>query len=185
MKNSRVLISGASIAGPALALWLHRYGFDVTVVEKAPGIRRGGQAVDFKGPIHMAVLERMGILEAVRQASVVEPDGAIVNAAGRRIGVTPGAFSGGEINIPRGDLARILYDLTSSSCEYVFGDSITSLTETGDGVEVAFRHGEARTFDIVVGADGIHSNVRQLRSDRSRTMSRTWLLLRAGRPRRR
>lgn len=90
MKNSRVLISGASIAGPALALWLHRYGFDVTVVEKAPGIRRGGQAVDFKGPIHMAVLERMGILEAVRQASVVEPDGAIVNAAGRRIGVTPG-----------------------------------------------------------------------------------------------
>ena len=162
MKNTRVLISGASIAGPALAFWLHRYGFDVTVVEKAPEVRPGGQAVDFKGPTHRSVLQKMGILDAVRQVSVADNDGAIVNAAGRRIGVVPGAFSGGEINIPRGDLARILQDLTAQSCEYVFGDSITSLTETAEGIDVTFEQGAPRSFDIVVGADGIHSNVRRL-----------------------
>jgi len=162
MKNTRVLISGASIAGPALAFWLHRYGFDVTIVEKAREVRAGGQAVDFKGPTHHTVLQRMGILDAVKQASVADNDGTIVNAKGRKIGIIPGAFSGGEINIPRGDLARILYELTSDKCEYVFGDSITTLTETADGVDVTFTHGARRTFDIVIGADGIHSTVRKL-----------------------
>jgi 2-polyprenyl-6-methoxyphenol hydroxylase-like FAD-dependent oxidoreductase len=162
MKNTRVLISGASIAGPAVAFWLNRYGFEVTVVEKAPEVRAGGQAVDFKGPTHHSVLQRMGILDAVQRASVADNDGAIVNAKGRKIGVVPGAFSGGEINIPRGDLARIVYDLTADKCEYVFGDSISTLTETADGIDVTFNHGAPRTFDIVIGADGIHSNVRKL-----------------------
>lgn len=162
MKNNRVLISGASIAGPALAYWLNQYGFDVTVVEKAHEVRSGGQAVDFKGPIHHTVLARMGILDAVKQASVTNRDGLLVNAKGRKIGVVPGAFAGGEINVPRGDLARILYDLTSESCEYVFGDSITSLTDTDGAVDVTFSHAAARTFDLIIGADGIHSNVRQL-----------------------
>ncbi len=162
MPTTRVLISGASIAGPALAFWLHRYAFDVTVVEKAHEVRAGGQAVDFKGPIHRTVLQRMGILDAVEQAGVADHDGVIVNAAGCRIGVVPGSFSGGEINVPRGDLARILYDLTSDTCEYVFDDSITTLTDTGDGVDVTFARSAPRTFDIVVGADGIHSTVRRL-----------------------
>lgn len=162
MKNSRVLISGAGIAGPALAYWLHRYGFAVTVVEKADGVRPGGQAVDFKGPVHHAVLERMGVLDAVREASVVEGDGALVDARGRRIGTVPGAFAGGQTNIPRGDLARILVDLTATSSEYVFGDSITALTVTGSGVDVTFARAAPRTFDLVVGADGIHSTVRAL-----------------------
>ncbi|MEV8377201.1 FAD-dependent monooxygenase [Kribbella sp. NPDC056861] len=162
MKNTRVLISGASLAGPALAFWLERYGFEVTVVEKAAELRPGGQAVDFKGPVHLSVLQQMGILEAVKQASVEDSDGTFVNAKGRTIGVVPGAFSGGEINIPRGDLAQLIYNLTAGKCEYVFGDSITSLTETSHGVDVTFVHGSARTFDIVIGADGIHSNVRKL-----------------------
>lgn len=162
MKNSRILISGASIAGPALAFWLNRYGFDVTVVEKAAEVRTGGQAVDFKGPTHHEVLRKMGILDAVRRASVADHDGAIVNADGRRIGVVPGAFSGGEINIPRGDLARILYDLTAGHCEYLFGDSITALHESAGGVDVTFARAAPRAFDIVIGADGIHSNVRRL-----------------------
>lgn len=162
MTSHRVLISGASIAGPSLAFWLHRYGFDVTVVEKASTVRRGGQAVDFKGPVHHAVLARMGILEAVQRASVADHDGAIVNARGRRIGVVPGAFSGGEINIPRGDLAAILHGLTATSCEYVFGDAITSLDETTTGVDVTFEHRAPATYDVVVGADGIHSHVRHL-----------------------
>lgn len=162
MPTTRVLISGASIAGPALAFWLHRYGFDVTVVEKAHEVRSGGQAVDFKGPIHRTVLQRMGILDAVERASVGGDDGAIVNAAGRRIGIVPGSFSGGEINIPRGDLARILYDLTKDTCEYVFDDSISTLTDTGSAVEVAFNRSAPQSFDVVLGADGIHSTVRRL-----------------------
>ncbi len=162
MKNIRILISGASIAGPSLAYWLHRYGFDVTVVEKASAIRRTGQAVDFKGPIHLDVLRRMGILDAVKAAAIPSEDGPIVNAAGRKIGVTPGAFIGGEIAIPRGDLAHILYRLTADSCEYIFGNSIESLTEIADGVDVTFTHGSPRTFDLVIGADGMHSNLRKL-----------------------
>ncbi|MFI5958922.1 FAD-dependent monooxygenase [Cryptosporangium sp. NPDC051539] len=162
MLNKRVLISGAGIGGPALAFWLHRYGFDVTVVEKAHEVRRGGQAVDFKGPIHLAVLRKMGILDVVRAAGVPSGDGALVNAKGRKVGTVPGAFAGGEINVPRGDLAHLLYDLTADKCEYLFDDSITSLTETPDGVGVTFLNGEPRTFDIVVGADGMHSNVRKL-----------------------
>lgn len=162
MSARRVLISGASIAGPALAYWLNHYGFDVTVVEKASEVRPGGQPVDFKGATHRTVLSRMGILDAVRQAQVGSSDGTIVDADGRKIGVFPGEFSGGEINIARGDLAKLLYDRTSATCEYVFGDSITSLTDSVDGVDVTFTHSAPRRFDLVVGADGIHSNVRNL-----------------------
>ncbi len=162
MDNTRVLISGASIAGPALAYWLHRYGFDVTVVEKAHQIRGGGQAVDFKGPIHRTVLTRMGILDAVQAADVPNADGITVNARGKKVGTIPGAFAGGEINVPRGDLARILYDLTAESCRYLFDETVTSLTETDTGVDVTFSHSAPETFDLVVGADGMHSHVRAL-----------------------
>jgi 2-polyprenyl-6-methoxyphenol hydroxylase-like FAD-dependent oxidoreductase len=162
MKNTRILISGASIAGPALGFWLARYGFEVTIVEKAAEIRAGGQAVDFKGPIHRAVLQRMGILDDIERQSVPDEDGVLINAAGRKIATVPGAFSGGEMNIPRGDLARLLYDRTADACAYLFGNSITSLTEGDDGIAVTFTHAEPRTFDLVIGADGIHSNVRRL-----------------------
>jgi 2-polyprenyl-6-methoxyphenol hydroxylase-like FAD-dependent oxidoreductase len=160
--KTRVLISGASIAGPALAYWLARYGFEVTVVEKAAEIRAGGQAVDFKGATHRTVLSRMGILDDVRRAQTGGQDGTVVNAAGHPIAVIPREFSGGEIEIPRGDLARLLYERTSAACEYVFSDSITGLTETPSGVDVTFARSAPRTFDLVVGADGIHSNVRRL-----------------------
>jgi 2-polyprenyl-6-methoxyphenol hydroxylase-like FAD-dependent oxidoreductase len=162
-KNTRILISGASIAGPALAFWLDRYGFDVTVVEKAIDVRTGGQAVDFKGATHLAVLDRMGILEDVRRArSASGGDGIVVDSEGRKIATIPAEFSGGDIEIARGDLARILVDRTAASCEYVFGDSMTSLIETDDGVEVTFERSAPRVFDLVVAADGIHSNVRRL-----------------------
>jgi len=162
MSKTRVLISGASIGGPSIAYWLNRYGFEVTVVEKADTIRTGGQAVDFKGPIHRTVLERMGIHDKVKAADVPNADGITVNAKGRKVGTIPGAFAGGEINIPRGDLANIIYSLTADTVEYIFGDSITSLTETDDGVDITFAHAPSRTFDLVVGADGMHSNVRAL-----------------------
>jgi len=162
MKSTSVLISGASIAGPALAYWLTRYGFDVTVVEKAPALRPGGQAVDFKGETHRTVLARMGILDDVRRARTDGGDGRVVDAAGRTLAVVPGEFNGGEIEIVRGDLARIVYDRTTATTAYVFDDSITSLTETATGVDVTFLRSAPRTFDLVVGADGLHSNVRRL-----------------------
>jgi 2-polyprenyl-6-methoxyphenol hydroxylase-like FAD-dependent oxidoreductase len=157
-----ILISGAGIAGPALAYWLGRHGCTVTVVEKTPTLRAGGQSVDFKGPVHRTVLERMGILDAVREQQTGGTDLTVVDARGRRKAVIPGEFTGGEIEIRRGDLSRILYERTADRCEYVWGDSITSLTETTDGVHVTFERAAPRTFDLVVGADGVHSNVRRL-----------------------
>ncbi|MGW4062954.1 FAD-dependent monooxygenase [Amycolatopsis sp. NPDC004747] len=160
MKNRTVLISGASIAGPALAHWLTRSGYSVTVVEHAPALRPGGQAVDFKGPTHRTVLARMGILDEVLARQTGGQDQTIVDAAGRPRAVIPGEFTGGDLEIRRGELSEILH--ASSDCEYLFGDTITSLTETADGVDVTFAHAEPRRFDLVVGADGIHSNVRRL-----------------------
>jgi 2-polyprenyl-6-methoxyphenol hydroxylase-like FAD-dependent oxidoreductase len=162
MKNTTVLISGASVAGPALALWLARYGATVTVVERAPFLRTGGQAVDFKGETHHTVLTRMGILDEVIRRQTGGHDQTVIDAAGKPLTVIPGEFTGGDIEIRRGDLADIIYQRTKDSCEYIFGDSITSLTETAGGVHVTFEKGAPRTFDMVVGADGIHSNVRRL-----------------------
>jgi len=162
MKNTTVLISGASIAGPALAYWLDLAGCTVTVVEKAQTLRPGGQAVDFKGATHRTILERMGILEDVRRLQTGGTDVTVVDADGKALTVIPGEFTGGDLEIRRGDLARVLYDRTHETCEYVFGDSITSLTETASGVHVTFERGAPRTFDLVVGADGIHSGVRRL-----------------------
>jgi 2-polyprenyl-6-methoxyphenol hydroxylase-like FAD-dependent oxidoreductase len=162
MKNTTVLISGASIAGPALAYWLNRYGCTVTVVERAPALRLGGQAIDFKGATHRTVLERMGILDEVVRRQTGGQDQTVIDANERPLAVIPGEFTGGDLEIRRGDLSELLYERTVDDCEYVFGDSITSLTETADGVHATFDNAAPRTFDLVVGADGIHSNVRRL-----------------------
>ncbi|PTL75711.1 FAD-dependent monooxygenase [Vitiosangium sp. GDMCC 1.1324] len=162
MRNATALISGASIAGPALAYWLDRYGYDVTVVERAPALRPGGQAVDFKGRTHLTVLERMGIREEIERRQTGKTDMALVDATGRQLARMSGDFLGGDVEILRGDLAEILYRRTADRCEYVFGDSVSALTETANGVRVEFEKAPARTFDLVFGADGIHSRVRRL-----------------------
>ncbi|MGK5552724.1 FAD-dependent monooxygenase, partial [Actinomadura kijaniata] len=158
----KVLISGASIAGPALAYWLTRYGFEVTVVERAPGVRPGGQAVDFRGEVHLSVLERMGVLAEIREHQTHGGAIDLIDGAGRTLVSMPASFAGGAVEIRRGDLAEILYRRTADRAEYVFDDSITSLAETADGVAVTFERSAPRTFDLVVGADGLHSNVRRL-----------------------
>ncbi|WP_327142014.1 FAD-dependent monooxygenase [Nocardia sp. NBC_01327] len=162
MRNTTVLISGASIAGPALAYWLSRYGFDVTVVEKSPALRAGGQAVDFTGHTHMAVLERMGVLEDIERRQTGKTDMVIVDEGGNEKAFISGDFTGGDIEILRGDLADVIYQRTARNCRYLFGDTITALDETADGVHVEFAHAPAQRFDLVFGADGIHSRVRKL-----------------------
>jgi 2-polyprenyl-6-methoxyphenol hydroxylase-like FAD-dependent oxidoreductase len=161
MKNKAVLISGASIAGPALAFWLNRYGFEVTVVERAPTVRPGGYAVDFRGSA-MRVLERMGLLDEVKKMQTRTGAITMVNVANQKIASMPDGFTSGEVEIMRGDLAGIFYEATRRSTEYIFDDSITSLVEEEDGVEVTFRRSPSRSFDLVIGADGLHSKVRSL-----------------------
>jgi len=162
VRTKTVLISGASIAGPALAYWLHRYGFDVTVVERAPALRAGGQAIDFKGRTHFTVLERMGILDEIAERQTGTTDTVLVDENGKRLAVMAGDFTGGDVEILRGDLADIMHQRTAERCEYLFDNSINGLTDTADGVYVEFERGPARTFDLVFGADGIHSRVRRL-----------------------
>lgn len=167
MPNRNILISGASVAGPALAYWLRHYGFNVTIVERAPAPRSGGQAIDLRGTAR-AVVERMGVLEVIKRVHTGTHGMSVVNSAGKRL-VSMGSDamkgSGGliaEIEILRGDLVRIFYEATSDDVEYVFDDSITSIRQDDEGAHVTFERGAPRTFDLVIGADGLHSNVRGL-----------------------
>ncbi|OZM80977.1 FAD-dependent monooxygenase [Pseudonocardia sp. MH-G8] len=160
------LISGASIAGPALAYWLHHHGFRAVVVERASTVRGGGYPIDVRASA-IEVVDRMGLLPALRDAHVDTRGTSFVNSRGKVIArITPEEFtgspSGRDVELPRGELARLLYEHTRADVEYVFDDSITALDQRSDGVRVTFRHGPARTVDLVVGADGLHSTVRRL-----------------------
>jgi 2-polyprenyl-6-methoxyphenol hydroxylase-like FAD-dependent oxidoreductase len=166
MTTRSVLISGGGIAGPALAHWMTRRGFAVTVVECAPVPRPGGQAVDLRGAAR-TVAERMGLLGDIRAVGLEQRGIAWVRADGSIAArMAADAFGGegivSEIEVLRGDLAGVLYDATRTGTEYVFGDSVTALHDDGDGVTVTFQHSTPRRFDLVVGADGTHSAVRSL-----------------------
>jgi 2-polyprenyl-6-methoxyphenol hydroxylase-like FAD-dependent oxidoreductase len=160
--NRDILISGASVAGPALAYWLSRYGFRPTVVERAPRLRGGGYAVDFRGAAHLGVLAKMGILDQVKARQTHLRSTTLVDSAGRTVAAMPAAIFAGDVEILRGDLGQVLYDATRDDTEYLFGDSIVSLDPQADGVLVSFENAAPRTFCLVIGADGLHSNVRRL-----------------------
>ncbi|MEU9843211.1 FAD-dependent monooxygenase [Actinomadura sp. NPDC048032] len=165
MKN--VLISGASIGGPALAYWLRRYGFGVTVVEVSPGPRAGGQAIDVRGPA-LEVAERMGVLDRIRERRVEMRGMSMVDGDGKELyrsedyTITGGDLSGADVEILRDDLSAILVDAAGDGVEYLYGDSIAGVEQDDDGVRVIFQSGLIRTFDLVVGADGAHSTTRRL-----------------------
>lgn len=159
-----VLISGASIAGPTLAYWLHRYGFRVTVVERAPALRKaGGHAVDLFAPA-LNIVEQMGLLERVQERHTGTERISVWREGARGpatidLGRLMGAISRRHVEIMRDDLGEILHSATADDVEYVFGDSVTSISADG---EVTFEQGAPRRFDLVVGADGLHSRVRRL-----------------------
>ncbi|MGS2644614.1 FAD-dependent monooxygenase [Streptosporangium sp. G12] len=152
-----VLISGAGIAGPALAYWLRHHGFTPTVVERAPQLRTGGGPVDLRGEA-LDVLDRMTLLERVHalnphigQAARADDDGTL-----------PAVVLAADLQILRGDLIALLYEVTRQEAEYVFGDSITALEQGASGVRVTFERGRPRRFALAVGADGLHSCTRSL-----------------------
>ncbi|HEX6358544.1 FAD-dependent monooxygenase [Actinophytocola sp.] len=160
MQNKTVLISGAGVAGITLAYWLRRHGFTPTVVERAAGIRDGGYKIDIRGAA-LDVVERMGLLDQIRERATGVRAGTVIDSAGRRVasmdGDTFGGRAHGDAEILRGDLHRLLFDATDS-VEYLWGDSIAEL-EAATG-EVTFASGVTRTFDLIVGADGLHSATR-------------------------
>ncbi|MBT9330054.1 FAD-dependent monooxygenase [Paracidobacterium acidisoli] len=161
MKNGNILISGASVAGPALAFWLHRYGFQPTIVERAPAVRPGGYAIDFRGA-SLRVLERMGLLPEVQRKQTRIGAITIVDRNNSKVASMPDGFTSGELEILRGDLADIFHEATRETTEYIFDDSIAAMEESEDGVDVLFQSGRRRRFDLVAGADGLHSKVRSV-----------------------
>ncbi|MFE6497886.1 FAD-dependent monooxygenase [Streptomyces sp. NPDC057748] len=164
LRGSSVLISGASVAGPALAFWLHRYGASVTVVEMAPALRSGGQIVDLRG-VGREVVRGMGLLEQMRAARTPTDGLRLVDERNRSRAFVPvEGFRGdgpiAEIEIGRGALSEIIYDAAADDVEYLFGDRIARLDDSGEGVVVHFEQREPRRFDVVIGADGLHSATR-------------------------
>ncbi|MER7106446.1 FAD-dependent monooxygenase [Streptomyces sp. NPDC000229] len=162
-----ILISGAGIAGSALAYLLRRRGFAPTVAERAPGLRAGGQAVDVRG-VALDVIDRIGVLEQARELrtrirgmSVLDAEGTEIDRS-TEFALSSGRLDSDDIEVLREDLGRLLYDRAGRDIEYVFGDSVTALTEDADGVSVDFAHAPSRRFELVVGADGLHSTVRRL-----------------------
>src|SRR6202034_1323412 len=154
MKKRTVLISGAGVAGPSLAYWVAGAGFRPTVVERSEGQRSSGNPVDVRGEA-MDVADRMGVLPRLREAATSVSGMAFVSASGRRVGlIAVGKPDGSELEVPRADLAAVMYDAARERAEFVFGDSIAALGQDDSGVDGTFATGSPRWFDLVGGADG-------------------------------
>ncbi|MGK3208583.1 FAD-dependent monooxygenase [Amycolatopsis sp. MEPSY49] len=160
-----VLISGASVAGPVLAFWLHRYGYEVTVVEKASAPRSGGYPIDIRGTA-LEVIRRMGVLPRLQDAHIDLRRLTFLHSDGSEVtSLHPHAITGGvegrDLEVRRGDLTEALHAAVRDDVEFLFDDSIRTLEQHGHGVDVRFHGGGARTFDLVLGADGTHSQTRE------------------------
>lgn len=161
----KILIVGAGIAGPTAAYWLLKAGHEVTIVERAPELRAGGYLVDFWGA-GFDVAERMGIVPELRRRGYVFTNALAIDRNGRRVAsVTPAkVMKSGEhyLSIARSELSTVIYDSLEGGAELILGDSVKTLEDDGASVRVAFESGSTREFDLVVGADGLHSRVRRL-----------------------
>ncbi|MGV2919073.1 FAD-dependent monooxygenase [Streptomyces alfalfae] len=164
-RRREVLISGAGIAGSALAFWLHRAGYAVTVVEKATALRNGGYPIDVRGTA-LDVVRRMGLLPRLRDAHVdlrritfLDEDGGKVASVDPH--TAAGSVAGRDLEVRRGDLTHALHAAVHDDVEFLFGDSIAALDQSRHGVDVAFHGGGRRTFAMVFGADGMHSRTRE------------------------
>ncbi|KAM3084930.1 hypothetical protein ACMFMG_003374 [Clarireedia jacksonii] len=167
MPKPHILISGASVAGPALAYWLVRAGCRITIVERAPALRSAGQGIDIRGTAR-DVVKKMGIFEEIRERSSKEEGTLLVSKDNRPVARFPVDLETGngvtsDVEILRGELAKILYEQTQNDVEYVFGDMVETLEERADGMRVGFANGTpTETYDLVVAADGIGSKIRNM-----------------------
>jgi 2-polyprenyl-6-methoxyphenol hydroxylase-like FAD-dependent oxidoreductase len=166
MHAQTVLISGLGVAGPTLAYWLRRAGFQPTLVERAPTVRDGGYVIDFWG-LGYDIAEKMGLIDELNRIGYHIREMRIVGDDGRRVtGFGTAAFqevTGGRfVTLARSDLARVLFDKIKDESDVIFSDEITALRDGADGVDVTFAKAGSRRFDLVIGADGLHSNVRKL-----------------------
>ncbi len=166
MENKNILISGAGIAGPTLAYWLKLYGFNPTIVEQSPVLREGGYAIDFVGA-GFEVAEKMGILQELKKADLKIKELVFVDKKGNRQGALNsfhmrGLLNNRYLNLFRSDLSKAIFNHLNTDTETIFGDSIRRIEENSNDTLVTFRSGEERHFDLVVGTDGLHSDVRNL-----------------------
>ena len=160
----KVLVSGASVAGPTLAYWLHHHGFDVTIVERSPELRLGGQNIDIKGPA-LKIVRKMGLEQKIVAANTTEVGIRFVNVKNETVGEFPKESAMSmtqELEILRGDLVNILYQHTKEDVKYIFGDHITSLDEMATDITVTFSSGKTEKYDLVISAEGIGSSTRKL-----------------------
>ena len=161
-----IAISGAGVAGAALAHWLHRTGHSATLIEQAPTFRTGGYMIDFWG-VGYQVAKRMGIEDTIRAAGYQIERLRCVGPRGEvKVDVDVDIFRrmiGDEFaSLPRGDLAAAVYATIEDKVETIFGDSIATVDQRHDRVHLTFERTAPREFDLVIGADGLHSNVRRL-----------------------
>lgn len=165
-ENKNILISGAGIAGTALAFWLKRFGFNPTIVEQAPKLRQGGYAIDFWGA-GFDVAERMGIVSELDKADLGITEVSLVDENGKRKGglnylKLKELMKGRAFTLLRSDLAKVIYNRLDKDIQIIFGDTIDKIEAHSDEITVSFHNGSTRNFDLVIGADGLHSNVRNL-----------------------
>jgi 2-polyprenyl-6-methoxyphenol hydroxylase-like FAD-dependent oxidoreductase len=160
--NRDVLVVGAGVAGPTVAFWLARHGMRPVVVEKAANLRSSGNPIDVKGPA-VRVAEKMGVLERLRAAATAVTGVTMLDLDGRPLTRLPTVTERSQdVEITRADLATIMFEAAADSAEYLFGDTVVALSQDPAGVDVTFAHAAPRRFDLVIGADGIHSTVRRL-----------------------
>ncbi len=162
----RIVINGIGVAGPALAFWLSRSGHEVTLVETSPHLRTAGYVVDFWG-IGYDIAERMGVIDDIRALGYQVREVRYVDRRGHQEGgfdvdvfqrMTGGRFT----SVRRSDISATFYRALEGRVESIFGDSVAQIDDDGKRVRVRFEHAAAREVDLVVGADGMHSRVRQL-----------------------
>jgi len=166
MRNRKILISGVGIAGPTLAYWLRSYGFEPTLVERAPTLRSGGYIVDFWG-LGFDVAEKMRLLPALRSEGYEINEVRIVDGRGNRVGgfsltsMQP-ILKGRYLSILRSDLARLIYCTLRGATRTIFGDTVKAIEQDANGVNVTFENSKPERFDLVIGAGGLHAPVRSL-----------------------
>ena len=156
------MVIGASIAGPAVCYWLKKFGFSPTLIERNDILSKGGYAIDVRG-IAIDVVKRMGIYEKICDMRTQLETGYYVDANGNIVlkeqGEKFGFRQGEEVEIVRGDLVEILMQSIKDIPCY-FSQAIDRIEQYDETVKVTFKNGRTENYDLIIGADGVHSSTR-------------------------